>query len=168
MADYLTRLEDSPEDWHLAPIRGHTKFSKLFPLYPADIATLEVQRITTVLQIFETHLSGRLDKSISLELINSLASNPILQHKLKALMRALLQQPFLNKYSCPRSNLAILANLDINLSRRYRIKNREILDTAIRAAPAYHSGRLCSPPEPMGLHQCLQYLTPTNHHLQNS
>ncbi len=42
-------------------------------------------------------------------------------------------------YACPRSNLAILANLDINLSRRYRIKNREILDTAIGVAPAYHT-----------------------------
>ncbi len=139
MADYLTRLEDSPEDWHLAPIRGHTKLSKLFPLYPAEVATLEVQRITTVSQIFETHLSGRIDKYISLELMNSLAPYPILQHKLKALMRALLKQPFHNKYSCPRSNLAILANLDINLSRRYRIKNREILDTAIGVAPAYHT-----------------------------
>ncbi len=58
MADYLTKLEDSPEDWHLSPIQGHTKISKLFPLYPADIATLEVQRITTVSQIFETHLSA--------------------------------------------------------------------------------------------------------------
>ncbi len=48
MADYLTKLESSPEDWHLAPIRGHTKFSKLLPLYPAEAATLEVQRITTV------------------------------------------------------------------------------------------------------------------------
>jgi hypothetical protein len=42
MADYLTKLEESPEDWHLAPIRGHTKFSKLLPLYPAEAATLEV------------------------------------------------------------------------------------------------------------------------------
>jgi hypothetical protein len=40
---------------------------------------------------------------------------------------------------CPRSNLAILVNLDINLSRRYRIKNRELLDTAIGIAPAYHT-----------------------------
>jgi hypothetical protein len=54
-------------------------------------------------------------------------------------MRALLQQPFNNKYSCPRSNLAILANLDINLSRRYRVKTREILDTPRGVAPAYHT-----------------------------
>jgi hypothetical protein len=71
--------------------------------------------------------------------MTSLALYPILQHKLKVLMRALLQQPFHNKYSCPRSNLAILANLDINLSRRYRVKTHEILDTAIGVAPAYHT-----------------------------
>jgi hypothetical protein len=138
---YLTKLENSPEDWHLSPIRGHTKISKLFPLYPADIARLEVERIMTVSQIFKTHLhlSGRIDKSISPELMTSLAQYPILQNKLKVLMRALLQQPFHNKYSCPRSNLAILANLDINLSRRYRVKTREILDTAIGVAPAYHT-----------------------------
>jgi hypothetical protein len=139
MADYLTKLEESPEDWHLAPIRGHTKFSKLLPLYPAEAATLEVQRITTVSQIFDTHLSGRIDKAISPEVMNSLAPYPMLRHKLKALVQTLLKQPFHNKYSCPRSNLAILANLEINLSRRYRIKNREILDAAIGVAPAYHT-----------------------------
>ncbi len=71
--------------------------------------------------------------------MNSLAPYPMLQHKLKALVQALLKQPFHNKYSCPRSNLAILTNLDINLSRRYRIKNRELLDTAIGVAPSYHT-----------------------------
>jgi hypothetical protein len=64
MAEYLSKLEDSPLDWHLSPIQGHTKISKLFLLYLADIATLEIQRIATVSQIFETHLSGRIDKSI--------------------------------------------------------------------------------------------------------
>jgi hypothetical protein len=117
MADYLTKLEDSPEDWHLAPIRGHTKFSKLFPLYPAEAATLEVLRLTTVSQIFDTHLSGRIDKAISPEVMHSLARYPMIQHKLKVLMQALLKQPFHNKYSCPRSNMAILASLDINSAK---------------------------------------------------
>ncbi len=139
MADYLTKLEDSPEDWHLAPIRGHTKFSKLLPLYPAEAATLRVQRLVTVSQIFDTHLSGRIDKAISPEVLNSLAPYPMLRHKLTALVQALLKQPFHNKYSCPRSNLAILTNLDINLSRRYRIKNRELLDAAIGVAPAFNT-----------------------------
>jgi hypothetical protein len=48
MAEYLAKLGDSPEDWHLSPIRGHKKISKLFPLYPADLATLEVQRIDSL------------------------------------------------------------------------------------------------------------------------
>jgi hypothetical protein len=139
MAAYLTKLEDNPEDWHLAPIQGHTKFSKLFPLYPAEAAMLEVKRLTTVSQIFDTHLSGRIDKSISPEVMNSLALYPMLQHKLKALMQSLLKQLFHNKYSCPRSNMAILTSLDINLSRRYRIKNREILDTVIGVAQSYHT-----------------------------
>jgi hypothetical protein len=65
MANYLAKLEDSPEDWHLAPIRGHTRIHKLFQFYPADLATLETLRIFTVSQIFDTHLSGRIDKSTS-------------------------------------------------------------------------------------------------------
>jgi hypothetical protein len=73
IATYLSKLESSPEDWHLAPIRGHTKNHKLFPFYPADFATLETHRIVTVSQIFETHLSGRIDKSTSPELLTSLA-----------------------------------------------------------------------------------------------
>jgi hypothetical protein len=63
----------------------------------------------------------------------------MLRHKLKALVHSLLKQPFHNKFSCPRSNLAILTNLDINLSRRYRIKNREILDNEIGVAPSYRT-----------------------------
>jgi hypothetical protein len=93
----------------------------------------------TVSQLFDTHLSGRIDKVISTEVLTALAPYPMLRHKLKALVHSLLKQPFHNRYSCPRSNLAILTNLDINLSRRYRIKNREILDTAIGVAPSYQT-----------------------------
>jgi hypothetical protein len=39
MAEYLTKLEDSSEDWHLSLIRGHAKISTLFPLYPANICS---------------------------------------------------------------------------------------------------------------------------------
>ncbi len=120
MANYLTKLVDSPEDWHLAPVRGHTRVHKLFPFYPADLATLETLRIYTVSQIFDTHLSGRIDKSTSPELLASLAPYPALQHKLQLFTRAFLQQPFHNKYSCPRTNLAALVNLVTNLSSRFK------------------------------------------------
>jgi hypothetical protein len=139
MANYLTKLEDSPEDWHLAPIRGHTRIHKLFPFYPADLATLETLGITTVSQIFDTHLSGRIDKSASTELLASLAPYPALQHKIQIFTRAFLQQPFHNKYSCPQTNLTSIVNLDTNLSRRFKLKCREILDTSIGVAPAYRT-----------------------------
>ncbi len=61
----LEKKENSEDDWHLTPIWGHSRTHKLFPFYPADIATLDiatlqVYRINTVSQIFETHLSGGL------------------------------------------------------------------------------------------------------------
>jgi hypothetical protein len=56
MANFLKRTEDSHEDWHHAPIWGHSHTHKLFPLYPADIATLQTLQINTVSRIFETHL----------------------------------------------------------------------------------------------------------------
>jgi hypothetical protein len=139
IAGYMTKLEDSPEDWHLSPIRGHSRVHKLFPFYPADLATLETLRITTVSQIFDTHLSGRIDKATSPELLASLALYLALQHKLRVFTRAFLQQPFHNKYSCPRTHLAALMNLDTNLSRRYKLKCRELLDSAIEVAPAYRT-----------------------------
>jgi hypothetical protein len=138
IADYLTKLEDSLEEKHLAPIRGHTRVHKLFPFYPADLATLETHRIITVSQIFDTHLSGRIDKSTSPELLASLAPYPALQHKLQVFTHSFSQQPFHNKYSCPRTNLATL-NLDTNLSQWYKLKCRELLDTTIEVAPAYHT-----------------------------
>jgi hypothetical protein len=138
-AGYLTKLEDSPEDWHLSPIRGHSRVHKLFPFYPADRAMLETLRITTVSQIFDTHLSGRMDKATSPELLAYLTPYPAPQHKLQVFTRAFLNQPFHNKYSCPRTHLAALMNLDTNLSRRYKLKCPELLDSAIEVALAYRT-----------------------------
>jgi hypothetical protein len=42
MANFLKKLEDSQEDWHHAPIWGHSRTHKLFPFYPTDIVTLHV------------------------------------------------------------------------------------------------------------------------------
>jgi hypothetical protein len=139
MANYLAKLEESPEDWHLAPIRGHTRVHKLFPFYPADLATLETLRIYTVSQIFDTHLSGGIDKSTSTELLAALAPYPGMQHKIRLFTQNFLQQPFHNKYSCPRTALSSIVNLDTNLSRRYKLKCREILDTSIGVAPAFRT-----------------------------
>jgi hypothetical protein len=45
MANFLQKVENSPEDWHHAPKWGHSRTHKLFPFYPADIATLQTLQI---------------------------------------------------------------------------------------------------------------------------
>ncbi len=82
MANFLKRTEDSQEDWHHVPVWGHSLTHKLFPFYPADIATLQTLQINTVSQIFETHLSGGIGKTISSDLLTSLQAYPSLRHKL--------------------------------------------------------------------------------------
>jgi hypothetical protein len=76
---------------------------------------------------------------LSPELLATLAPYPVLQHKLRVFTHAFLQQPIYNKYSCPRTNLAALLNLDTNLSRRYKLKCHKLLDTTIGVAPAYRT-----------------------------
>jgi hypothetical protein len=136
-AKYLLKLEESPEEWHHAPVRGHSCIHKLFPFYPADIAILETLGIIKVSQLCKTHLSGRIENSVSTELMNSISQYPALQHKVRTFVQVFSQQMYHNKYVCPRTNLAILANQDTNLSRRYRLKCRDLLDESIGVAPAY-------------------------------
>jgi hypothetical protein len=139
MASFLRKLEDNHEDWHHAPIWGHSKTHKLFPFYPADIATLQSLRINTVSQIFETHISGGIDKDISPDLLTSLQDYPSLRHKMKLFSQAFRRMPFRQKFASPRSNLASLILLDTNMSRRYKLLCRSILDTEIKIAPAYQT-----------------------------
>jgi hypothetical protein len=139
MANFLTKLEDSQEDWHHAPIWGHSRTHKLFPLYPADIATLQTLGINSVSQIFETHLSGGIDKNVSPNLLTSLQPYPALRHKLILFAQGFQQMPFRNRYANPRSTLASLMQLDTNMSRRNKLLCRSILDDEIGVAPAYHT-----------------------------
>jgi hypothetical protein len=139
MANFLKKLEDSHEDWHHAPVWGHSKIHKLFPFYPADIATLQTLRINIVSQIFETHLSGGLDKDISPDLLNSLQDSPSLRHKLRLFAQVFQQMPFRHKFASPRSILATFIQLDTNMSRRNKILCRSILDAEIGVAPAYQT-----------------------------
>jgi hypothetical protein len=139
MANFLMKLEESQEDWHHSPIWGHSRTHKLFPFYPADIATLQTLRINTVSQIFETHLSGGIDKNISPELLTALQPYPALRHKLTLFAKNFQRMPFRNKYANPRTILASIIQLDTNMSRRNKLLCRNILDAEIRVAPAYHT-----------------------------
>jgi hypothetical protein len=68
-----------PEDWrHLASIRFHTQVHKLFPFYPADLATLEAHGVNTVSQLSDTRLSGRIEKSESTDLMALLQPHPVI------------------------------------------------------------------------------------------
>jgi hypothetical protein len=139
MTKFLTKLEESQEDWHHAPIWGHSRTHKLFPFYPADIATLQTLRINTVSQIFETHLSGGIDKNVSPELLASLQPYPALRHKLTLFAQGFQRMPFRDKYANQRTTLASIMQLDTNMSRRNKLLCRCILDDEIRVAPAYHT-----------------------------
>ncbi len=88
---------------------GYTRIQKLFPFY--HLETLKKNRIRTVSQLIKTHLSGRIDKSISPKLLMSLAPYPALQHKLRIFMQAILQQQYHSKYSSPQTILATLVKL---------------------------------------------------------
>jgi hypothetical protein len=125
---FLKKAKDSQEDWHHAPIWGHSCTHKLFPFYPADIATLQTLQINTVSQIFETHLSGGIDKTISPDLMTSLQVYPSLRHKLQLFDQAFQQMLFKNKYASPRLILATFMHLDTNMSRRNKLLCRSILD----------------------------------------
>jgi hypothetical protein len=139
MANFLKKLEDSQEDWHHSPIWGHSRTHKLFPFYPADIATLQTLRINTVSPIFETHLSRGIDKNVSPDLLTSLQPYPALRHKLKLFAQGFQKMPFRNRYANARLTLASMIQLDMNMSRRNKLLCRGILDDEIGVAPAYHT-----------------------------
>jgi hypothetical protein len=121
------------------PPSGGSRTHKLFPLYPADIATLQTLRINTVSQIFETHLSGGIDKNVSPDLLTNLQPYPALRHKLMLFAQGFQRMPFKDKYANSRSTLASMIQLDTNISRRYKLLCRSTLDAEIGVAPAYHT-----------------------------
>ncbi len=77
VAQLQAKIEDCAEDWHLAPMWGHSWTHKLFPFYLANIVTLQVHQINMVFQIFDTHIRGGVDNSISLMLMNDLQAFPL-------------------------------------------------------------------------------------------
>jgi hypothetical protein len=99
MANFLKKVEDSHEERHHAPIWGHSHIHKLFPFYPPDTATLQTLQINTVSQIFETYLSGGIDKDTSPDLLTSLQAFLSLRHKLRLFAQAFQRMPYRNKYA---------------------------------------------------------------------
>ncbi len=167
MANFLKKTEDSHEDWHHAPIWGRSRTHKLFPFYPVDIATLQTLQINTVSQIFKTHLSGGINKTISPDLLTSLKACSSLRHKLRLFAQAFQWMPFRNKYASPRSILATFIHLDTNMSRRNKLLCRNILDAEIGAAclPNKNLRQRAHSSHNPHLQQCLPASTPPITHV---
>ncbi len=68
VAEYLVQLENSSEDWRVAPILAHMQVRRLFPFCLAAMATLEAHGVITMSQFFTTHLSGGINKPVSADL----------------------------------------------------------------------------------------------------
>ncbi len=117
---------------------GEFSSSQAFPFYPADIARLQAHRVNTVSQLFDTHMSGGIDKVVSPMLMTVLPAFPTLCHIIKLFIQGFLHRPFWNKYASLKTNLTTLMNLDANLCRRYRLLCQGIFDTGIGIAPAYN------------------------------
>ena len=100
---------------------------------------MEDLRINTISQLFDTHLSGGIDRATANELRENLAAQPHLYTKLEFLSRQHNRKNFHGKFSCERTNAVAFFGSDTNMSRRYRLLNRQILDDSIGTAPAYNT-----------------------------
>jgi hypothetical protein len=75
VAHFLTMMGERTDSWHLTPIRGNSKTSKLLPFTGAYFATMKAIRLNTISQIYETHLSGGIDITTSADLRANLTDN---------------------------------------------------------------------------------------------
>ncbi len=84
----LASYETTRDLWHTATINGHTNFSKVFLLTPAEGRLLVERGILTVSQLLEINdLTGRLTTDENGALFEELAIFPHLQHKLRLFVR---------------------------------------------------------------------------------
>jgi hypothetical protein len=83
VAEYLSKLQNSPEDWHLAMICGNTQIHQLFAFCPADLTPLQIHGISTVSLLFDAHLKGEIDKTVSPDLLLWLQPYPGLHHNIR-------------------------------------------------------------------------------------
>jgi hypothetical protein len=83
LLNYFSSLKKVLKTGYPASIWGHSSHvQRLFMFYPTEIAELQARQINTVFQIFDTHLSRDIDKTLSITLINALQAFPLLRHKI--------------------------------------------------------------------------------------
>jgi hypothetical protein len=141
VSELLSAQENDSRDWHCAAIYGHTKQSKLFPLTGAEYGILEEMDVRTVSQIYGINdLTGDLDVSENEALIQALPT-PLLQFKIRELVKALRHLPRRDKRHVTRSQATNLFNQDSNMSRTNGRIARAQKDAKIKTAPLYQTRR---------------------------
>ncbi len=117
----LASYETTRDLWHTAAINGHTNFSKVFLLSPAEGTLLADREIFTVSQLLEINdLTGRLTTDENRALFEELAIFPHLQHKPPLFVRVFRRGPIVDKLVSPVTAASSLFLVEKNLSQIFR------------------------------------------------
>jgi hypothetical protein len=130
--------ETDREGWHHAAVVGHSKASKLFPLNREEGRLLQEWGVIVVSQLFGINeLTGMLDKTENIMLMQRLQQYPLLRHKLQLLRAQLLTNSFIDKTSIAVTTLALLLRKDQNISQKYKKIVRHNLHVSLNIPPAF-------------------------------
>jgi exonuclease III len=143
MAKLLRINEKDRKTWHAAAINGHSKFNKLLPLSQNEAGTLRAHNLITISQLYETNEHGTLQNNPNTNVNRLLAHEPGLIEKLNLLRQAInrLHLPLQDKRHTELVSAGLLLRGETNMSRGYRKTLRNIKDSTIKIAPAYHTRR---------------------------
>jgi hypothetical protein len=143
MAKLLRIHEIDRKTWHAAAINGHTKFNKLLPLTQNEAGTLRAHNIITISQLYETNEHGILQNNPNPNTNTTLANEPELIEKLNLLRQAVnrLHLPLQDKLHVEVASASLLMRSDSKMSSYYRKTLRNVKDSEIKIAPAYHTRR---------------------------
>ncbi len=123
VAQLQAKIEDCAEDWHLAPMWGHSWTHKLFPFYLANIVTLHVHQINMVSQIFDTH-KGRCWQLYLPNANEWSTSFPSLRYKVQLIAQSFQHLLFRNKYASPRTKFSH--------ANEFRRKHESVIQTLLQ------------------------------------
>jgi hypothetical protein len=143
MAKILRINEKDRKTWHAAAINGHTKFNKLLPLTQNEAGTLRAHNLITISQLYETNEHGILQNNPNPNVSRLLANEPELTEKLNLLRQAInrLHLPLQDKLHTEVASAGLLLRGESKMSSSYRKILRNIKDSTIKIAPAYHTRR---------------------------
>jgi hypothetical protein len=107
-----------------------------------DYETLQTHQLNTVSQLLAINeLTGDLDRSENVEVFQALHQTPLLQLKLRELIKTLRNLPVRGKQPILQTTASIVFHQEKTLSSINKKRNRMALDLTITTAPAYHTRR---------------------------